>query len=68
MRDPCRDVGLHEAMAQYQKSVAVTMLWITQELEQKSEKKQENKEMGGSRKGGNGGNAERDADAEMADA
>ena len=50
-------------MAQYQKSVAVTTLWIAWELEQEDEEEQENKEVGGSEKGEN---VERGADAEMA--
>ena len=35
-------------------------------MEQEGKEKQENKEVGGSRKGGNGRNAEGDADAEIA--
>ena len=42
------------------------MLWIVQKLEQKSEEEQENKKVGGSKKGRNSRNAERGADAEMA--
>ena len=50
-------------MAQYQKSVAVTTLWIAWELEQEDEEEQENKEVGGSEKGEN---LERGADSEIA--
>ena len=50
-------------MAQYQKSVAVTTLWIAWELEQEDEEEQENKEVGGSEKGEN---VERGVDAEIA--
>ena len=50
-------------MVQYQKSVAVTMLWIAWKLEQEGEEEQENKEVGGSEKGEN---VERGVDAEIA--
>ena len=50
-------------MAQYQKSVVMTTLQIMQELKQEGKEKQENKEVGGS---GKGGNAERGVDTEMA--
>ena len=50
-------------MAQYQKSVAMTMLWIAQKLEQVDKEKQKNKEVKGSEKGRN---AERGVDAEIA--
>ena len=53
-------------MAWYQKSVTMTTLQIAWELEQEGEEEQENKEVGGSRKGGNGGNAEGGVDVEMA--
>ena len=44
----------------------MTTLQIARELEQEGEEEQENKEVGGSRKGGNGGNAEGGVDVEMA--
>ena len=50
-------------IAQYQKSVAVITLQIMQELKQEGKEKQENKEVGGS---GKGGNAEGGVDTEMA--